>query len=501
MSWEPSSNAKRFQATTDEQGRYEVVAIPGTYQIRVVAEGFADRAFGWARELPKGRPVELAAKQTFARADVTMPRHGAVEGRIVDEFGDPAPGVSVELATMEFGAGSPRLVPDLRSRPTDDRGVYRIFDVPPDDYYALALSGPFLRDSDSRVAGFAPTLYPGTRRGSEAMPVQVSPGRDTLAVDFAAIPAVTSEVKGKVMTPDGAPVPRALVALMPLSSGDVRIMLTRASTDTAADGSFVFRNIPEGSYAIHAQVSPFAPPVSTGTTIPVFGYTTLDVSAPGAPGVVVEARPLARLAGRVVFEGEPAVPSDVDVQIRTFPVDYVSAPFETRLQSPRWENGNKNRFTLDSLVGRQVIRATVRPDSWVLSRVLLRGIDVTDVPIDFGRGDVADLEILFSASGATISGRVTDVNGPADDYRVIVFADDPSKWAWPSRYIALGQPNQSGEYRISGLPPGDYRVVALSQVPAPLWRSEDFLKGLLGRSMSVRVQAGQKLSVALKLAR
>ena len=89
----------------------------------------------------------------------------------------------------------------------------------------------------------------------------------------------------------------------------------------------------------------------------------------------------------------------------------------------------------------------------------------------------------------------------ASDYWVILFADDPSKWAWPSRFIMLGRPNQDGEYRIAGVAPGNYRAIALSHVPDGLWWSPDFLKTLVGRSVSLLLSAGRALSVELELAR
>jgi protocatechuate 3,4-dioxygenase beta subunit len=494
--WDPPFNVGTARASTDEQGRYEITVAPGMYQVRAAADGFVTRSFGWVREMPKGRPIELLGNERFDRADVILPRHGAVEGRIVDEFGDPAPGVSVQLATVEFRAGFTRLLPEAVSQPTDDRGVYRMFDVTPDEYYVMAVSGPFA--GETTVAGLALTLYPGTRTGSDAKTVRVRPGTDTVGIEFAALSASMSDVRGSVVTPDGTPVSNASVALMPMSSGDVRIMLTRALTRTDADGAFLFRNVPEGPYAIQATSSGRS---SGGTpAAPMFGYSTVDVSRSAPIVVRVDARPPSRLTGRVVFEGKSVDRANTSVQIRTVPVDFVSAPFEMRVQTPQWTDGN-TAFALEGLVGRQVILATVRPDDWVLSQILVKGTDITDVAIDFGRGDVTDAEIIFRPTAGTVSGRVRDKDGMAPDYLVILYAADPSKWTWPSRFIMLGRPNQNGEYKITGIPPGNYRAVALSGVPDGMWWSAEFLRTLISRSVSVDVQRGQSRSVALELVR
>jgi hypothetical protein len=484
----PPLNVRRV--TTDAQGRFDAPVRAATYRVRVSADGFVDRTYGWTRNSENAAldtRIELAEGGSFDRADVALLAPGAVEGRVVDEFGDPVPGVSVSLATPRF-IGVERVAHigfQIFPRPTDDRGMFRIFDVPPGDYYVEAASGPFVRGSDA--SGFALSYFPGTRSETAATLVRVESGRDRSGVNFSVVPAPLSELRGVVVTPDNAPVAQAYVTLLPMTGSDVRNLSARASGRTAADGTFVLRNIPEGSYALQA---------GTGS---LNGYATLDAKGPVTTGARVEVRRPAAVRGRVVFEGDGPPPPIGDVMIIWAPMDFVSSPFQiSGRRLPQWTDGN--RFTIDGYVGRLVIYAYARPDAWVMTRVTRAGTDITDATIDYSRGDVDDIEITFKRIGASVSGRVTDGERPATDYTVVVFAADPAKRAWYSRFVKAGTPHQVGAYQLTGLLPGEYLAVALADAPAGTpWYSAAWLETIAATGTRVTLRDGESRILPLKL--
>ena len=96
---------------------------------------------------------------------------------------------------------------------------------------------------------------------------------------------------------------------------------------------------------------------------------------------------------------------------------------------------------------------------------------------------------------------MTDADKPASDYSVIVFADEPSKWAFPSRYFGQGRPGQQGNFTIHGLPPGNYFAVALPPVQGTDWQDPEFLQQYISVATRVSLVEGETKTVSLKLIR
>ena len=91
----------------------------------------------------------------------------------------------------------------------------------------------------------------------------------------------------------------------------------------------------------------------------------------------------------------------------------------------------------------------------------VNGEDVTDKGVEFKAGeDVSGVEIELTNRTTAIGGSVTDDKGAAlKDYTVVVFAEDPSKWALPlTRWTASSRPDQDGHFKFANLPPGAYHA-------------------------------------------
>ncbi len=491
LAWFEGGRLTRRGSATDTEGRFEIAGLgPGSYQVTVTADGFLDREFGWTRAAPFGRRIDLARGESFDQANVAMPAPGAIEGRVLDEFGDAVADVLVQLATVQFIAGSGRLVPvggRVSPRPSDDTGAFRIFNLRPDDYYVMALSGPFAPDSD--LGGFALTLYPGTRTATDARPMPVNAGGDTLGVVFSLVPGLVSNVTGAVVDTAGDPVENATVLLRPMSGGDVRVLTRPAQARTNAAGQFSFRNVPEGSYAMQAS----------GGLVDTFGFTTIDVSGPETRSVGIEVRPCAFLRGRATFEGNAPRPALRDVRINWNTAELQSAPYEVLARQTTWRADGT--FEVPCVYGFSIVSAAIASSPWTVSRITLAGRDVTDALVDFRRGDVEGVEITFTDRAASIAGTVMDGVRPAADYAVVIFAADRLKWQYPTRFVMVGRPNQQGGFRVTGVPAGSYLAVALPQVDNTGWQDPQFLETLVSVATPFNVENGQSRALALKLVR
>ncbi len=482
----------------DPEGRFEFKnLLPGSYQLTVAAERYIGIDFG--QRLPSDPPhrIDLADGQQFDKADVALQRTGAIDGRLVDEFGDGVPGVTVQIARVQFTAGKRRLLPvsggAIAVRPSDDLGRFRVFNLPPGDYYVMALSGPFAGADDP--SGFAPTFYPGTRVATDAQPVHLDAGQEITAISFPLVPAPMATISGTIVDSNGQATAGATLVLLPVTGGDVRSM-TMARMPNEPNGTFTFRNVAPGSYVIQA----FGRPQAGGAlSRSPFGARQIELTDAGMSNVVISVgNTTAR--GHISFEGAAAPPNPSVVSVSPMPVEFVTSPIMGGGLPPTTIHDDWT-FEVGNMSGRRVVRVNIGSTGWVLKRVTLGGKDITDEPVDFSTHDVDGLEITLTSNVSVVTGSVTDNGAPATGFGVLVFAEDSSKWMFPTRFVAVGTANQQGVFRVSGLPAGTYRAVALPSAELAEGQDPAFLEKLLPFSTGLVLGEGQAATLSLKLVR
>ena len=123
-------------ALTDAEGRFEFKELPaGRFTLNASKSGYVNVQYGQTRPFESGRPIELADKQVLGKADIGMPRGGVISGRIVDEFGEPLPDAVVSAMRQSWSNGRRRLLPTGRTAQTNDLGQFRMYGLPPGEYY------------------------------------------------------------------------------------------------------------------------------------------------------------------------------------------------------------------------------------------------------------------------------------------------------------------------------------------------------------------------------
>ena len=131
----------------------------------------------------------------------------------------------------------------------------------------------------------------------------------------------------------------------------------------------------------------------------------------------------------------------------------------------------------------------------------MNGVDVTDAGIEFKPNeDLSGVDVELTNKLTSISGLVTNGRGePSTDYTEIVFAQDKDRWTGNSRYQATGRPDQDGRFKISGLPAGDYYVVAVDRIEPGEASDPDFLERVRSRATSLSLNEGETKTVDLRL--
>jgi hypothetical protein len=519
-------------ALTDALGRYEFRDLPaGRFNLSVTKAGFVMMQYGQNRPFEPGRPIELAEAQTLDKADFTLPRGGVLSGRVVDEFGEPVADANVVAMRMQFVNGRRRLMNAGRNSQTNDLGQFRLYGLPPGEYYVSAT----LRSMDVMIfdavnaqggpvgsnpgSGYAPTYYPASPSPAEAQRVTLAVGQELSSVDIALQPVKLAKITGTAIGSDGKPISGAMVSLIP-SMRDAMMFVPGGTTRTSKDGQFTLSNAVPGDYSLQVRSTgpmmmeaggggamffstfadgPGAPPPPPGRQELEFASVPVSVNGDDISGLVVVTTRGARASGRIVFEGG-AKPEGITA-IR------IMAPSATPEDGPVMgvggaavkENGT---FELSGLAGTRVIRANALPKGWYLRSVRVDGADVTDAGVEFKAGEeVSGIDIELTQRTTDLSGSVGDARGQSvKDYTVVVFSDDQQKWTLPlNRWIASARPDQDGRFKFNNLPAGGYYAVAMEYVAAGEWADPEWLARARTKATRFTIDDGGMKTLDLKL--
>ena len=520
-------------AFTDAQGRYEFRDLPaGRFNLSVSKSGFVNMQYGQTRPFERGRPIELADGQVMEKADVALPRGGAVSGRILDEFGEPVSDATVAAMRMQYSGGRRRLVPAGRSSATNDLGTFRLFGLPPGEYYVTAsvrsmesmvmdmmgasnAGGPTGSNTNS---GYATTYYPGTPNPADAQRLALTVGQE-LSVELQMSPVRLSRIAGSAVGSDGKPMSGAMVMLLP-SRMDAVGMMPGGTSRTDKDGNFTLSGIAPGEYTVQVQslaamlsAAGEAMAVMTGganKSAPAqpqvvereFAVASVTVAGDDITGLTVTGTRGAKATGRVVFEGGQKPEALGSLRLTAGPTDpdNIAAAASSFGMSAVKENGT---FEIDGLVGGRMFRFMNPPKGWFLKRITHEGEDITDKGYDFKPGeDVEGFEIVMTTRSQTVMGAVANDKGEAvKEYTVVVFPEDQQKWTQPaSRWRASARPDQQGQFRLTELPPGAYLAIAVDYVAEGEWMDPEWLARAAKNATKFSLDEGSTKRLDLKLA-
>jgi hypothetical protein len=302
----PPGGLRRLM-TTDEMGRFVFHSLPASdsYYLTAFATGHSAARYRNPRKTDQGRPtpaelIHLAKGQWVDDVRIELRKLGAIEGRVLDERGEPVVGVAVRAAVQVMVAGRPQVV-GATTTVTDDRGMYRLAELADGAYHVTVqsvqstvpgrvpeaerrraigqlevgfgiplgegLQWPALQVTDSHrlvlsnfpippsagnaigQGAYAAAWYPSVDRLDLAQAVSVS-GEVVPGIDLHLRPLATARLTGRVVPDPGAPM---LLRLMRTGEESLGFGFEAATTITESGGEFTFLNIPVGSYTLIAQ--------------------------------------------------------------------------------------------------------------------------------------------------------------------------------------------------------------------------------------------------------
>lgn len=486
-------------ATTDAQGRFEIKELAaGRYTMSASKGGFVSLQYGQRRPSESGTPIELGDGQTIDKLSIALPRGSVLGGRVTDEFGEPVANASVTAWRYAYAGGARRMTPAGQNArdTTDDQGHFRLFGLPPGEYYVSATLrsvGPEVTDPMGELSGYASTYFPGTTNVADASRITLAVAQENTGVNFGLIATKLVKVSGQVITSDGSPATNGMVVLLPANSnGRPGLALQQGGNGNRIDqtGTFRLTNVAPGRYQVQAR--------SGGRE---FELARLDlaVGTDDVDGLTLVTAPGAIINGTIVSDtGEPFDFKAAQLQIAARPASPDMTGIGAGLNGSRV--GDDWSFSLRNITDAVMVRAT-GPQGWALKSVFANGQDITDVPMEFPAGQtVGGVQIVLTKKISALSGQVTDSKGnPVLDATVVVFPSNEKLWTFQSRFIKAARPDQDGKYRVTGLPGESYLVMALQGLEDGQAGDPEFLATVKDLGTKLDIADGETKAVDVKL--
>jgi hypothetical protein len=136
--------------------------------------------------------------------------------------------------------------------------------------------------------------------------------------------------------------------------------------------------------------------------------------------------------------------------------------------------------------------------AWFIDSIKLNGEEVLEKGITFEPETEANLEIVVSNVGGSISGTVTEANRPAGGAYVVAMPAGPGRNNPHLYAMTRAQPN--GRYSLSRLRPGGYTVIAFKELEVGTHNSREYLEPFERFGKTVGVSPGIAAQVNLEVA-
>lgn len=501
----------------------------------------------WKAAEISGRVLD-EADQAIGHADVRVARIDYIAGYERAEFVDRVvtdergvyrvsnlrPGkhiVVVPAAVLSVpaygGAGDRRVIHRIRTIGAAPKGIVQpiiptgvekwIFEVP--------LTPPVIPPTRGPWNTYTTTFYPSGSDVRRADRLMLEPGDERRGVDVVMHVTETHEVSGQVKTHIGQASGYA-VHLVAAEVADAPLVDVAAAV-TDDEGRFRLLAVPNGRYLARVVRAPL--PINGGLSLGVgrlgdsvrervetlstggrpeasepllYAEQPVVVNGDAVDDVALALRAGISVSGSAKFEGDTAAASSRGglrtLRVAVEPADGYS--FGHVIPPTRFSEDG--RFVAPSLPpGRYLIRISGSRPGWTFKGATYLGRDVSETPLDIV-ADIGQIVMNFTQRPTVIEGTVASLNGEAAAAVVVLFPVEPRGWqdfGRTSRRVRRREVDQTGHFRLVGIPPGRYCLVAVADTQAVDTNNPAVLGRLAPLAERVDIAESSTLRVALRV--
>lgn len=455
--------------TTDLEGNFRVSTLdPGLYQVSASAPAYTSEP----------NPGDYYRLGDSVRLQLI--KGGIVTGTVTNAMGEPIVGVNVRAIRIRDAQGALPKSPSFANsqQSTDDRGVYRIYGLPPGTYVVGAGGGSSFIGSFSPFDSDIPTFSPSATRDTAAE-IVVRPGEESTA-DIRYRGEQGYSISGKVTVAGND---RATVTLTTIG------VVTSTFNAFVVPGSsgFMFNGLPDGEYKLVASAISSTP----STSMPLTSLSDpkrVTIKRASVTGIELTPKPMGSISGRFALEPtkvtecqgkRPPLFVESMVQAHRSEKDLEEDdPFYQRTLASTATGDGNGAFLLRNLrAGRYRFEPRFYARYWYLQSITMTTGAVKPQKIDAAANwttvksgeQLNNITITLAEGAASLRGRIPVAEGATAPIAAFVYLvpTEPDKADDVLRYFVTNIA-ADGTFALGNLPPGKYLALMQTNADAQL---------------------------------
>ena len=249
-------------------------------------------------------------------------------------------------------------------------------------------------------------------------------------------------------------------------------------------GAFEIQNVPRGEYLLKASLRP------DDASAPSFASLPVSVYDKDLEGVILTFQPGGKVTADVIIEGQDVNSPDIKrLKLSVDGVPGVQSPLEPGL------------FTFANVPpGNAPFSVRQLPEDSYVKSARMGPVDVLAEGITIG-GSNGPLHVnVVIGAGAILEGLVMNEKGDRLSNVTVAIVPDASR-RQISEYFKSGSTDARGQFRITGIAPGDYAVFAWEDVEEGAWMDPNFLRSYEDRGMAMHATEATRANLQLQALR